>query len=49
MKSMMGVSVLIATPGRLIELLEKNALQLSSLKTLLLDEADKLLKKLAIL
>lgn len=45
MKSMMGVSVLIATPGRLIELLEKNALQLSSLKTLLLDEADKLLNQ----
>lgn len=45
MKSMMGVSVLIATPGRLIELLEKNALQLNRLKTLLLDEADKLLNQ----
>ncbi len=45
MKALMGVSVLIATPGRLIELLEKNALQLNTLKTLVLDEADKLLNQ----
>lgn len=43
MKAMMGVSVLIATPGRLIELAESNAIQLSTLKSLVLDEADKLL------
>lgn len=43
MKAMMGVSVLIATPGRLIELAESNAIQLSALKSLVLDEADKLL------
>lgn len=43
MKAMMGVSILIATPGRLIELAESNAIQLSSLKSLVLDEADKLL------
>jgi ATP-dependent RNA helicase RhlE len=43
MKAMMGVSVLIATPGRLIELAESNAIQLGTLKSLVLDEADKLL------
>lgn len=43
MKAMMGVSILIATPGRLIELAESNAIQLSTLKSLVLDEADKLL------
>lgn len=43
MKAMMGVSVLIATPGRLIELAESNAIRLSDLKSLVLDEADKLL------
>lgn len=43
MKAMMGVSILIATPGRLIELAESNAIHLSSLKSLVLDEADKLL------
>ncbi|WP_343634365.1 DEAD/DEAH box helicase [Fluviicola sp.] len=43
MKAMMGVSILIATPGRLIELAESNAIQLGTLKSLVLDEADKLL------
>lgn len=43
MKAMMGVSILIATPGRLIELAQSNAIHLSSLKSLVLDEADKLL------
>lgn len=43
MKAMMGVSILIATPGRLIELAESNAVQLSAVKSLVLDEADKLL------
>ena len=43
MKAMMGVSVLIATPGRLIELAESNAVHLSSVKSVVLDEADKLL------
>jgi len=45
MKAMMGVSVLIATPGRLIELAESNAVHLSSVKHLVLDEADKLLNQ----
>lgn len=43
MKAMLGVDILVATPGRLIELIESNALQLRECKTLILDEADKLL------
>lgn len=43
MKGMMGVSILIATPGRLIELVESNAVHLSAVKSVVLDEADKLL------
>lgn len=43
MKAMMGVSILIATPGRLIELAESNAVHLSAVKSVVLDEADKLL------
>lgn len=43
MKAMMGVNVLIATPGRLIELIESNAVKLHECRTLVLDEADKLL------
>jgi len=38
-----NVSVLIATPGRLIELVESKAVHLSEVHTLVLDEADKLL------
>src|SRR5690606_11996560 len=43
MMGMQGVNILIATPGRLIELVESNALHLSSIETLVLDEADKLM------
>lgn len=38
-----GADVVVATPGRLIDLLDNNALNLSQVKTLVLDEADKLL------
>ncbi len=43
MKGLFGVNVLVATPGRLLELAENKAIHLDSVKTLVLDEADKLL------
>jgi ATP-dependent RNA helicase RhlE len=43
MQALGRVNVLVATPGRLLDLLDKNAVQLSSIRTLVLDEADKLL------
>ncbi len=43
MKGMSGVNVLVATPGRLIELAEANAVHFIELHTLVLDEADKML------
>ena len=43
MMGMNGVSILIATPGRLIELEETNAVSISDIDTLVLDEADKML------
>lgn len=43
MIAMQGVNILVATPGRLIELVESNAVHLSSIQTLILDEADKML------
>jgi ATP-dependent RNA helicase RhlE len=38
-----GVEVLVATPGRLLELVESKAVHLSEIKILVLDEADKML------
>jgi superfamily II DNA/RNA helicase len=38
-----GADVVVATPGRLIDLVEQNALRLNAVATLVLDEADKLL------
>lgn len=43
MMALQGVNVLIATPGRLLELVDSNAVHLSSIDTLVLDEADKML------
>ena len=38
-----GAQLLVATPGRLLDLLEQGALSLRELQTLVLDEADRLL------
>ncbi len=43
MKALQGVNILVATPGRLLELVESNAVKLSNIETLILDEADKML------
>lgn len=43
MKSLIGTQILVATPGRLIELMESNAVHISEIDTLVLDEADKML------
>lgn len=38
-----GTNVIIATPGRLLDLMSRNAVSLGSVKLLVLDEADRLL------
>ena len=38
-----GADIVVATPGRLLDLVEHNALRLSEVSTLVLDEADRLL------
>lgn len=43
MIKMQNVNVLVATPGRLLELTEAKAVHLDSVSTLVLDEADKML------
>ena len=43
MMGMQNVNVLVATPGRLLDLIESKAVHLSAIKTLVLDEADKML------
>lgn len=43
MQAIGKASIVVATPGRLLELMEKNAVRLSSIATLVLDEADKML------
>lgn len=43
MKSLQNVNVLVATPGRLLELSQSNAMSFSKLSVLVLDEADKML------
>jgi ATP-dependent RNA helicase RhlE len=39
-----GADMVIATPGRLLDLIDHNALHLTSIRTLVLDEADRLLE-----
>ena len=38
-----GVDILVATPGRLLDLYQQNAIKFSSLETMVLDEADRML------
>lgn len=38
-----GADIVVATPGRLLDLVERNALQFADLEVLVLDEADRLL------
>lgn len=43
MKLRGGVDILIATPGRLLDLVQQNAVDLATVKVLVLDEADRML------
>lgn len=43
MMKLSGTDVLVATPGRLLDLLSSNSVQLSEVEVLVLDEADKIL------
>ncbi len=43
MQAIGKANILVATPGRLLELIDKNAVRLSSVACLVLDEADKML------
>ena len=43
MKLRRGVDILVATPGRLIDLYNQNAVKFSNLEVLVLDEADRML------
>ncbi len=43
MKMRKGLDILVATPGRLLDLYRQNALKFNQLQTLVLDEADRML------
>ena len=43
MLGLTNINILVATPGRLLDLVSKNAIHLSVVKMLVLDEADKML------
>jgi len=38
-----GIDIVVGTPGRLLDLIERNALNIKHIKTLVLDEADEML------
>ena len=40
-----GVDILVATPGRLNDLIEKGSVRLDSIEVICLDEADEILKQ----
>lgn len=40
-----GVQVISGTPGRVYDLIRRNALQMSNLKAMILDEADEMLDR----
>jgi len=42
-QELQNINVLVATPGRLLDLTDENAVKLSSVEVLVLDEADKML------
>ncbi|TDG36084.1 DEAD/DEAH box helicase [Pedobacter changchengzhani] len=43
MMALQGVNILVATPGRLLDLLNSNSISISEIETFVLDEADKML------
>ncbi|PQA59524.1 DEAD/DEAH box helicase [Siphonobacter curvatus] len=43
MKAMLGTEILVATPGRLLDLMQNKAISLAEVEMLVLDEADKML------
>ncbi|QMW00727.1 DEAD/DEAH box helicase [Spirosoma foliorum] len=44
MQAVYGADIIVATPGRLLDLLDQRALRLSDVEILVLDEADKMLE-----
>ena len=40
-----GVDIVVATPGRMIDMLERSYISLSSIQVVCLDEADEMLKQ----
>lgn len=38
-----GIDIVVGTPGRVLDLIRRNALKLSNVQSLVLDEADEML------